>query len=148
MTTPLGDVVYRIKKVRKKYVVRLYSAPQNFVQNDTEKIDNEITPSKVNVTPCYDPMPAGSFLKAVTIIQKETFETTKLSTSKQVVDNNCLLVEQIKSLLKTYDYEATRLEFAKYAYKRCFDPENYYLLNDAFEYDSSKTELANFVKRK
>ncbi len=138
-----GDVVYRIKKARKKYVVRMFSSPNSL---GTGFGDDES--ASTNNTPCYGEMPSGSFYTSLSAVQKETFEATKLSTSKQIADNNCLSTDQIKSLMKAYQYEASRLEFAKYAYKRCYDPQNYHLINDAFEYAGSKSEMADFVKKK
>ncbi len=135
-----GDVTYRIKKVRKKYVVRLYSA----TGGDLE--ENEIKISQNN-EPCIYATSSETLYNTLGAIRDETFEANKLSMGKRLVDNNCLLVEHIKSIMKSFEYEASRLEFAKYAYKRVVDRQNYYLLNDNFEYENSKSALNDFVNK-
>ena len=44
-------------------------------------------------------------------------------------------------------HESTKLEFAKYAYKRTYDIENYYKVNDAFTFESSIEELDAYIQR-
>jgi len=47
-----------------------------------------------------------------------------------------------------FSFEATRLDFAKFAYKYTYDISNYYKLNDAFTFESSIEELNNFINGK
>jgi hypothetical protein len=48
--------------------------------------------------------------------------------------------------MKLFSFEATKLEFAKYAYNKVSDKENYYLVNDAFQFESSIEELNENIK--
>lgn len=140
MMSTQGEIVYRIKKTRKKYVVRWYSGGTAGAGEGEDE-------SNKNIQPCYTAMNSGMFFRSLGELQKETFENNKLSTSKQIVNNNCLSTDQVISIIKTFQYEATRLEFAKYAYKRTTDRENYHLLNGNFEYSLSKDELNAFINR-
>jgi hypothetical protein len=45
-----------------------------------------------------------------------------------------------------FDFESTRLTFAKFAYKYTFDKGNYYKVNDAFQFESSIEELNQFTR--
>jgi len=90
-------------------------------------------------------MAANDFNRAKSVIQNETFEDSKLSTAKQIASNNYLCVSQIVQICRLFTYEQTKLEFAKFSYRSCVDPNNYYQLNEVFTYSSSKDELRRFI---
>jgi len=91
-------------------------------------------------------MPAAEFNKALAIIRNESFENSKLSTAKQVTSSNRLCVSQIIQICKLFSFEQTKLDFAKFAYRYCADPNNYYQLNEVFTYVASKDELRRFIE--
>ena len=91
-------------------------------------------------------MNSSSFLAAKQTINKQSFEDTKLTTVKQILKSNCLTSAQIKEIMLLFDFEAYRLEVAKTAYGRCVDKNNYFSLNDAFQFESSVEELNNSIK--
>lgn len=74
-------------------------------------------------------------------IASKSFEDSKLTVAKQISDSKCLKSEQVRDIMKLFSFEQTRLEFAKYAYKRVADKDNYYLVNDAFQFENSIEEL-------
>lgn len=91
-------------------------------------------------------MSNASFEAAKKTISKQSFEDTKLSTTMQILKSNCLSSNQIKQLMLLFNFEASRLDVAKNAYARCIDKNNYFLLNDAFNFSSSTEELNNYIK--
>ncbi|MBR3557757.1 MAG: DUF4476 domain-containing protein [Bacteroidales bacterium] len=91
-------------------------------------------------------MPDPDFQQALMLIKSESFETTKLNTAKQVLANNLLNVSQIEQICRAFDYENSKLDFAKSAYNHCVEKEKYYLLNSVFEFESSKKALNEFLK--
>jgi len=93
-------------------------------------------------------MNTGDFNRALSIIQNESFENSKLNTAKQISSNNNLCVSQIVQICRLFSFEQTKLDFAKYAYRYCVDPNNYYLLNDVFSFAASKDELRKFIERR
>ncbi len=97
---------------------------------------------------CPMPMNGNDFNTAKESIRSKTFESTKLEIAKQVTDANCFTAQQIKELVQVFEFEASKLEFAKYAFPHCYDKNNYYKVNDAFTFEASMTELSNFVKGK
>jgi hypothetical protein len=97
---------------------------------------------------CSRPMNTHSFEQALESISSKSFESSKLTIAKQIVGANCLLCKQVKEIMKLFSFESNRLEFAKYAYKYTWDINNYFLLNDAFEFESSIDELNRYINKK
>jgi len=91
-------------------------------------------------------MSAGDFNKAMVIIRNESFESSKLNAAKQVTSNNRLCVSQIVQICNLFSFEQTKLDFAKYAYRYCADPNNYYQLNEVFSFAASKDELRKYIE--
>lgn len=96
---------------------------------------------------CYAMRPSD-FNQALTSIEEKTFSDSKLTLAKQVVKSNCLTAGQIKRILTLFDFESTKLEFAKFAFTFCYNPENYWKINDAFDYESSIEELNQFIENR
>jgi hypothetical protein len=91
-------------------------------------------------------MSSSNFSAAKSTISKQSFDETKLSTAKQIISSNCLTAAQIKEIMLLFSFEETRLTLAKEAHSRCVDKNNYFLLNDAFNFSSSVEELNNSLK--
>jgi hypothetical protein len=81
-------------------------------------------------------------------VKSKTFSDSKLTMAKQIAKNECLKAEQIKEIMMLFDYEDTRLEFAKYAYDYVFNPRKYYKVNDAFDYEMTIEELNEYINNK
>jgi hypothetical protein len=96
---------------------------------------------------CSMPMDNNAFDRAKNTIKNNSFESDMLSTSKQVASNNCLTVNQVVEIIELFSFESTKLEFAKFAYRYTYDIGNYYEVNNAFTYSSSKQELNNYINR-
>ena len=65
--------------------------------------------------------------------------------AKQIVGANCITATQVRSVMKLFTFEASRLEFAKFAYAYTYDQKNYYKVNDAFEFESSIDDLNSAI---
>jgi hypothetical protein len=94
---------------------------------------------------CSWPISDVDFANVKQTISSKSFDDTKLTIAKQVIASNCLFSRQVKELMLLFSFEATRLEFAKYAYGYTFDIGNYYMLNDAFQFESSVDELNQYI---
>lgn len=97
---------------------------------------------------CPIPMSPGDFGDMKETIRSKDFESTKLTIAKQVLQNNCLTSQQVKEVMTLFDFESTKLDYAKYAYDHTYDIGNYYKINDAFEFESSVTDLSNYISAK
>lgn len=96
---------------------------------------------------CPVPMNPTDFSSFKETVSSKDFEQTKLTIAKQVLQNNCLTSAQVREVMGLFDFEATRLDFAKYAYSRTYDIGNYYKVNDAFEFESSVDDLNKYISR-
>jgi hypothetical protein len=94
---------------------------------------------------CRHPMSMQDFGSAKQSIAAKSFEDSKLTIAKQIINTNCLLSSQVKEIMLLFSFEDTRLELAKYAYGYTFDIGNYYKLNDAFTFESSIDELNAYI---
>jgi hypothetical protein len=94
---------------------------------------------------CPWPMSPPDFESAKQSISSKSFEDSKLTTAKQIINSNCLLTTQVKQILMLFSFEETRLDFAKYAYTRTYDQNNYFKINDAFTFESSIDELNEYI---
>ncbi len=94
---------------------------------------------------CPVPMSPGDFSDLKNTISSKTFEDSKMTIAKQVLQNNCLLTTQVKDLMGLFTFEATKLDFAKYAYDYTYDVGNYYKVNDQFTFESSIDELNQYI---
>lgn len=90
-------------------------------------------------------MSASSFERAKKSIQDKTFEDSKMTMAKQITKSHCLTATQIKEIMELLEYESTRVEYAQFAYPKCQNKNEYYIVNDAFEYESSIDELNEFI---
>lgn len=91
------------------------------------------------------PMAPGDYKSAKSTIEQASFEESKLSTAKEIAGSNCLYAAQVAEICRLFGFENTKLDFAKYAYRRCIDPQNYFKVNNVFDFDASKTELSKYT---
>lgn len=101
-----------------------------------------------NTTSCdaANAMSSSSFSAAKQTITKQSFDDTRLTTVKQILKSNCLSSAQIKEIMLLFNFEANKLEVAKIAHPKCVDKNNYFLINDAFQFESSVEELNSSIK--
>lgn len=89
-------------------------------------------------------MPGENFGQYLSAIQAESFSSNKMEIAKQ--DGICLSTIQIRSVIDQFSFESEKLDFAKWAYTRCSDPGNYFMINSGLTYSASKTELSKYIK--
>jgi hypothetical protein len=95
---------------------------------------------------CPRPMSRGDFEQAKASIASKSFEDSKFTIAKQIIQSNCLLSLQVKEIMLLFTFESTRLDFAKFAYAYTLDLRNYYKLNDAFTFESSIDDLDRYIQ--
>lgn len=81
-------------------------------------------------------------------IKKQSFSENKMNAAKAFLKAKCLSVTQIKDIMGLFSFEADKLAFAKLAYDRCSNKEDYYMVGDAFSFSSSQDELMEYVNGK
>ena len=79
-------------------------------------------------------------------IQGKDFEDSKMSTAQAPLNAGAMLsAAQIAEVMKAFDYESTRLEFAVFAHGKCVDVHNYYKTHGSFEYELSIDDLNDAI---
>ncbi len=113
-----------------------------------EELATESNETQYSNGNCTFPMGSADFEDALSSIKNKTFDDDKMTVAKQIARSKCLTSEQIRDILKAIDYEDSRLEFAKYAYDFAYDPDNYYKVNDGFEFEMTIEELDEYLQNK
>lgn len=81
-------------------------------------------------------------------MKSRSFESTRLTIAREALRNSSILAEDLKYILQQFDYESTRVEFAKFAYDYVCDRERFYYVYDVFKFDSSVRELEEYTSRR
>lgn len=105
-----------------------------------------VMPGYDGPTGCSWPMNDGEFAELKGTIASKSFEDSKLTIAKQVTKSRCMTASQVRDIAKLFDFENSKLDFAKYAYDYTFDIGNYYKVNDVFEFESSIGDLNAYIE--
>ncbi len=93
-------------------------------------------------TPSYQ---AFNFKDFLYTLKNQSFDSDKLSIARQALRNNYFDTYQIREVMSLMDFEKNRVDFAKDAYASCVDKQNYFRVNDAFQFSSSIRELDDYI---
>ena len=91
-------------------------------------------------------MSAQDFNMAKESLRREWFENSRMTTVKQIIDKNNFTSQQVKELVLLFTFENNRLEIAKYAYAKTVDKEDYFIVNEAFTFNSNKEKLSEYIR--
>jgi len=91
-------------------------------------------------------MNARDFDQVKESLRKEWFESNRLVSAKFIIDKNNFTTVQVKELMLLFTFEDKKLDIAKSSYRKTVDKQNYYLVNEALVFNSSKEELARFIR--
>lgn len=94
-------------------------------------------------------VPDEDFQEILRVLRAESFDNQKQKLAMQIISSKKRLSSrQIRDLLRLFDFEPSRLQVAKFAYDYVADPDNYFLVNDAFEFSNTKSTLADHIRQK
>lgn len=94
---------------------------------------------------CPWPMQQQDFNGAKATIASRSFEDSKLQIAQQVFNSNCMTSAQVNEIMQLFTFEDSKLDFAKFAYGRTYDIGNYYIVNNAFTFESSIDDLNLYI---
>ncbi len=121
----------------------------NYYNDDRRHYNNQNT-----YTPPPPPPPAGpmemdarTFSEVKQSISGASFEDTKLSTAKTIIGTNYVNTDQVMEICNLFSFENTKVTFAKFAYSRTVDPQNYFRVASVFSFDANKKALNDFISR-
>lgn len=95
-----------------------------------------------NYTPV---MSSGNFSALLSLISSSSFDSSKQLIAKQAINTNWFTSAQICEVLNLFTFESSKLAIAKLAYARTIDKTNYFLVNNAFTFESSTEELTEYI---
>ncbi|MCW3122568.1 MAG: hypothetical protein JWQ38_2060 [Flavipsychrobacter sp.] len=90
-------------------------------------------------------MDANTFREAKQSIAASSFESTKISTAKTILTTNYICADQVMEICRMFSFDDSKLDFAKYAYSRTVDQNNYFKVSNVFSFSSSKESLNTFI---
>ena len=93
----------------------------------------------------YQPMDYQKFQQLKQSVERSNFDDNKMELLCSVLPNNPVSAQQVKELVQLMSFEQNKLELAKYAYRYTTDRNSYFIVNDAFSYGTSKTELTRYI---
>ena len=125
------------------YTTPILHAPH---QQLSQPVVNVINASQYYPEPCINSINSSGFNFILQSIANQSFEQNKLQVAQQVLQSNYLTSQQVFSILQVFNFESTKLSFAKSAFNRVIDPQNYFIVNNAFSFSSSVSELNNFLR--
>lgn len=111
----------------------------------TQNNSHYIMPGYSGMIGCPWPMDQSSFAGAMATVNGQSFEENKFQVAQQVFNSNCMTVNQVTQIIGLFNFEDTKLDFAKYAYGRTYDLSNYFMVNNAFSFSSSVDELNAYI---
>jgi hypothetical protein len=79
-------------------------------------------------------------------IDRLSFESSRMQVAKQALAANQVTSRQVADLMRMMTFESSKLELAKFAYHKTIDKQNYFILNDAFTFESSITDLNDYIR--
>lgn len=81
-------------------------------------------------------------------IANEAFDSGILTKAKSFVQKTRLSAAQIAGIMDKFTFDDSRLKFAKFAYESCYDPVNYYKVNQSFTFSSNAKALDEYIANK
>lgn len=127
--------------------VQEYEVKKEVLQKEivsTSETDTKVNPS-LETNTVVNGMSDGDFINAKNQITSQRSDAKKLEEAKKIVDKNALSAEQVKEMVPIFLFEDNRLEFAKYAYVKTIDQDNYGLVQETLEKENHKF-LEDYIK--
>lgn len=87
----------------------------------------------------------GEFAELINIVKSKSYDNTKLEICKLSIDNSFFTTDMVCSLIRLLTFESYKLDLAKYAYIKTVDKRNYIRVFNTFNFESSITDLKNFL---
>jgi len=133
---------------KKKFGYNRYILNQDFIRRCGEKHGVKEYYNNLNDECKYKAIRPDDYKDLKGSIGNRNFESSNMDILKTAIDNNYFSSEQIRELLAFFSFEDNKLQIAKYAYKKVCDKNNFFKVYDAFNFDSSITELKNYISGK
>lgn len=98
----------------------------------------------VLATPAVTP---GELAEIMKTLREESFDSTRLKLARQILTARVRFTSsQVLEVVKLFSFDDSRLALAKAAYPYVVDPENYFLVAQAFTFSSNKDALSSYLE--
>ncbi len=147
---PLSEIIYDIRVHRGNLVniaivgISPLEAEEEIVYDNPFNYNDPI-PEEVEED-MVAPVPEIEYQNMLRIIREQDFDDTRLETAENMIINHVLTVNQLRGILRLFDFDDKKLKLAKFAYPYVMDKENYYALVDVFDFESDKKKLNQFIR--
>ena len=92
------------------------------------------------------PMHQNDFNQLMQIIRSKAFDSTREDIAKGAIASNYFTSQQVRQMLELFTFESTRMSIAKKAYDKVVDQQNYFVVYDAFTFESSIHQLEAYLR--
>lgn len=113
--------------------------------NPTTVATPSVIPPPTNVVVAMDD---ADFKDRLASVNKENFDRERLAKAKNVFGDENMTTGQVRTVMKVFNFDDSKLDFAKFAYTRTIDQKNYYKVEDELSFSSYKKQLSDYVKSK
>ncbi len=121
-------------------VIKQYPLNYNYGNNNGNYNNYYYPPNNYNYA-----MSDYDFIQLKQVISNATFESSKLKIAGQAITSNYFYAEQVADLMNLFTFESSKLEIAKLAYQHTLNKGKYYIVNNAFTFESSIDELNQYI---
>lgn len=94
-----------------------------------------------------NPCTTQNYYNIKSAIAAQNFENGRLHVAQQLIPGAFLTAKQLASIAKLFNFESTRLEFLKFSYIFCYNPQQYFLCERTLNFNSSKKALREYINR-
>ena len=88
------------------------------------------------------------FQKLLIDLEQATFDSSMRKLAKEKIDDNYFTSEQIAKIIRLFSFDSSKLDIAKYAYKKVVDQDNYSIVFKEFDFESSIEELSEYINKR
>lgn len=85
------------------------------------------------------------FQQLLATINNQWFSSGQMSVFNQALATNFFTSQQVRELVQQFTFSSDQLKVAKKAYTKTVDPQNYFVVNDALEFNSSINALSSYI---
>ena len=95
--------------------------------------------------PSVQVMNDAEFNRFLFSLHEENFDSSRLEMMEMQLNYQFFTSFQIAQIIDEFTFESNKLDFAKMAFGRTVDPQNYYAVSEKFTFSSSKKELKEYI---
>lgn len=93
----------------------------------------------------YAVMNDAEFSRFLYSVADESFDSSRLDLMKMQLQYQYFTSMQVAQIMEEFAFDSNRLEFAKLAFLKTVDPQNYYCVTEKLTFSSSRKELNQYI---